>query len=59
MWTCKAAEAGLQNFNLLARDLTLALVASSRLYGRDFNQMDIWTRPRAVGDERQVWSMPN
>ena len=42
---------GLQNFNLLARDLTLALVTSSRLYGRDFNQMDTRNLPGAVGRE--------
>jgi hypothetical protein len=32
---------------MIARDLTLALVASCRPYGRDFNHMDIWTRPTA------------
>lgn len=40
-----AAKAGLQNFKLLARDLTLAPVANSRLYGRDFNQMGTRSRP--------------
>jgi hypothetical protein len=42
--TRHAALAGLQKFKLLARDLTLAMVANSRLHGRDFNQMAPWTR---------------
>ena len=54
-----AAKVDLQNFKLLAPDLTLALVANSRLYGRDFNQIDTRTRPVTVSDERQVSSMPN
>ena len=42
-----AAQAGLQNFKFLAPDLTLALVANSRLYGRDFNQLGTRHRPTA------------
>jgi hypothetical protein len=49
-----AAQAGLQKFKLLARDLTLEPVANSRLYGRDFNQRGTRIRPDAGVFQRSL-----
>ncbi|WP_296542625.1 hypothetical protein, partial [Rhodoferax sp.] len=44
-----AAGAGLQNFKLLARYLTLVPVVNSRMHSRDFNKMGTRTRPLCAG----------